>query len=81
MEIYSSGEIVGILDRSYETDGAFITFDDVLVKGNLWGELEYRGVRMRVRHVRTIIGFEVTLRGGRGPVWKGVQCEIIREEG
>ena len=77
-EIYSSGKLVGITDRVYEIGGQTITFDDVLVKGDLSGELEYNGVKLRIVRVHTIIGLEVGMQGARGPVWKGVECQVVK---
>ncbi len=72
------GNVVGITDRACEVKGQSITFGDVLVKGDLSGNLEYNGVRLRVVRVNTMIGLEVTMQGARGPVWKDVECEVIR---
>jgi hypothetical protein len=77
-EIHSSGKIVGITDRVYKVEGESVTFDDVLVKGDLSGELEYNGKRLRIVRVDTIIGLEVGMQGARGPVWKGVVCEVVK---
>jgi hypothetical protein len=77
-EIHSSGKVVGITDRVYEIKGESVTFDDVLVKGDLSGELDYNGVKLRIVRVDTIIGLEVGMQGARGPVWKGVVCEIVK---
>ena len=77
-EIYSSGKIVGITDHVYEIKGESVTFDDVLVKGDLSGELEYNGIKLRIVRIDTMIGLEVGVHGARGPVWKGVVCEVIR---
>jgi hypothetical protein len=76
-EIRSSGKVVGITDRIYSIEGSLITFDDVLVKGDLSGDLEYNGVKIRIVRVNTIIGMEVGVHGARGPVWKGVVCEVV----
>jgi len=76
-EIKSSGKVVGITDRLYEINGESITFDDVLVRGDLSGELEYNSAKLRVIRVDTIIGLDVNLYGARGPVWKGVECRVV----
>ena len=76
-EILAGGKVVGETDRAYQIDGTTVTFNDVLVKGDLSGELEYNGAKLRVIRVNTIIGLEVTPNGVRGPVWKGVECEVI----
>jgi len=73
----SSGRVVGITDDAYPPNGRTITFKDVLVKGELSGPLEYNGVTLRIVRVNTVIGLEVTPDGARGPVWKGVEAEVI----
>jgi len=82
-EIRSSGKVVGITDRIYDIQGQTVVFDDVLVRGDLSGELEYNGRKLRVTHVNTIIGLEIVVssqgsKGPRGPVWKGVECKVIK---
>jgi hypothetical protein len=76
-ELRSSGKVVGITDRIYSIIGSIVTFDDVLIKGDLSGVLEYNGAKLRVVRIHTMIGLEATLQGVRGPVWKGVECEVI----
>ena len=76
-EIHGSGRVVAITDRVYEINGQSVTFGDVLVKGDLSGELEYNGVKLRVTQVDTIIGLEIGPHGPRGPIWKGVECRVI----
>lgn len=73
----SAGNVVGITDRVYAANGTMI-FNDVLVKGDLSGTLEYNGRRLRIVRVNEVIGLEVTMGGARGPVWKGVEAEVIR---
>ena len=73
----SAGRLVGLTDRAYALNGRSMTFQDVVVKGDLSGTLEYNGVKLRIVRVNTIIGLEVTLEGARGPVWKGVEAEVI----
>ena len=75
--IYSSGKVVGVTDRIYEVDDQSIIFDEVLVKGDLSGELEYNGVRLRITHIDSIIGLIVDQKGPRGPVWNEVECRVI----
>ena len=77
-EIRKDGKVVGITDRVYAIDGDSVTFDDVLVRGDLSGELEYNGRALQVERVHTIIGMEVGMSGPRGPVWKGVDCRVLR---
>ena len=77
-EILRQGAVVGTTDRIYPIEGDSVTFDDVLVRGDLSGELLYNGHRLRVVYVDTIIGLEVGPYGARGPVWKGVECEVVQ---
>jgi hypothetical protein len=77
-EIRQGGKVVGITDRIYPIDGDSVTFNDVLIRGDLSGELEYNGRIVQVERVHTIIGMEVGPSGPRGPVWKGVQCRVLR---
>ncbi len=76
-EIRQGGKIVGLTDRIYPISGETVTFDDVIVRGDLSGELEYNGRRLQVVRVDEIIGLEVGPQGPRGPVWKGVQCQVL----
>lgn len=77
-ELKNSGKVVGITDRIYEINGqSVIKFDDVLVKGDLSGELEYNNKKILITHIDSIIGLEVNLHGARGPVWKGVECKVV----
>jgi len=73
----SAGRLVGLTDRPYAPNGKTMTFHDVIVKGDLSGILEYNGIKLRIVRVNTVIGLEVTLEGARGPVWKGVEAEVI----
>ncbi len=75
--IYSSGKIVGITDQPYEIDNLSITFKEILVKGDLSGELEYNGHKLRIIHIDTITGLKVDQNGARGPLWEGVECKVV----
>jgi hypothetical protein len=77
-EILSSGKVVGITDRVYSIEGTSVTFDDILVRGDLSGELIYNGVKLHVIRIDTVIGLEIGAQGARGPVWKGVECEVVK---
>lgn len=77
-ELRKGSSVVGITDRIYPITGDKITFDDILVRGDLSGELEYNGHKVEVERIDTIIGMEVGPAGPRGPVWKGVECRIIK---
>ena len=77
-EVRRSGKVVGITDRIYSiSDEPTVTFDEILVKGDLSGELEYNGQKLQIVRVDTIIGLEVGPSGARGPVWKGVECQVL----
>ncbi|HZP57727.1 MAG TPA: hypothetical protein VFC53_09255 [Dehalococcoidia bacterium] len=76
-EIRKAGEVVGLTDRIYDTSGEQVTFDEILVKGDLSGELEYNGARLRVKGINMMVGLEIGPQGARGPVWRGVQCEVL----
>lgn len=76
-EIRKAGTVVGVTDRVYPINGDNVTFEDVLVKGDLSGELEYNGRKLRVVRVHTVIGLEIAGQGPRGPVWKHVECQVI----
>ena len=75
--IYSSGKIVGITDKPYDVDGQSVFFKEVLVKGDLSGELEYNDHKLRIVHIDTITGLKVDQNGARGPLWEGVECQVI----
>lgn len=76
-ELLKNNQVVGVTDRVYSIVGPNVKFDDVLVKGDLHGELEYNGIKLRVIRIDTAIGLEVGSGGARGPVWKGVECEVL----
>ncbi len=76
-ELLKAGKVVGLTDRVYPITSSNVTFDEVLVKGDLSGELEYNGKRLRIVRTDTIIGLLVDMGGARGPVWKGVECQIL----
>jgi len=76
-ELRSTGVVVGITDRVYPITEPTVWFDEILVKGDLSGELEYNGRKLRVVRVDTMIGLEVGVSGARGPVWKRVECQVL----
>jgi len=76
-DIVKSGTVVGLTDRVYDISGSEVIFDEVLVRGDLSGDLEYNGHTIRVLRVDTVAGLLVDGRGARGPVWTGVVCEVI----
>jgi hypothetical protein len=77
-ELRKQGQVVGTTDRVYEITGDRVLIAEVLVRGDLSGELEYNGRRLRIVGVHTITGLKVTLEGARGPVWEGVECEVVQ---
>jgi len=76
-ELLKSGNVVGLTDRVYPITGSSVTFDEVLVKGDLSGELEYNGKKLRIVRTDMIAGLLIDMRGARGPVWQGVECEVL----
>ncbi len=76
-EIYKDGNVVGITDREYNIKGSSIIFDDILVNGDMSGKLEYNGIKLRVKNIDSVIAMDMSLQGPRGPVWKGVECEVV----
>lgn len=77
-ELKRAGVVVGLTDRVYPVSGSEVTFDEVLIKGDLSGELDYNGTRLRVTRVDAMVGLEVGAMGARGPLWKGVECEVLK---
>ena len=77
-ELKKAGIVVGLTDRVYAISGPSVTFDEVVVKGDLSGELVYNGISLQITGVDTVIGLEVGPMGARGPLWKGVVCEAPR---
>ena len=76
-ELLKSGNVVGLTDRVYPITGSSVTFDEILVKGDLSGVLEYNGKNLRIVRADVITGLLVDMRGARGPVWQGVECEVL----
>ena len=70
--------MVGLTDRVYPITASDVTFDDLLVRGDLTGTLEYNGRSIKIVGVDSIIGLEVGMSGARGPVWKGVRCKVVQ---
>jgi hypothetical protein len=75
-ELRKEGQVVGTTDRVYVVAGPSVRFDEVLVRGDLSGELQYNGKKLRVVRIDTTIGLMVDQQGPRGPIWKGVDCEV-----
>jgi hypothetical protein len=72
-----NGEVVGQTDRVYDVTGHKVSFQEVVVSGDLTGDVSYNGRTLRIVRVDTMIGLEVTQSGVRGPVWKGVDCDVV----
>jgi len=77
-KIKKNGSVVGTTDRIYSVVGLSVTFDEVLPIGDLDGELEYNGRTLVLESIDTMIGLEISNGVARGPVWKGVKCQVIR---
>ncbi len=75
-ELRKAGKLVGLTDRVYEVTAPTVIFDEIIVKGDLSGDLEYNGKRIRIVRVDTVIGLKVTPSGAAGPVWEKVECEV-----
>jgi hypothetical protein len=57
-ELRKGGVVVGRTDRIYPITGKAVTFDDVLVVGDLSGVVEYNGKKIRVVRIESIIGLD-----------------------
>lgn len=75
--IYKNGNVVGETDKVYSPKDNYFNFSEIVVKGDLSGELEYCGKTIVVEHIEMMIGMEITMLGARGPVWKEVRCKIL----
>jgi hypothetical protein len=75
--IYKGSSIVGTTDVLVEANSGYFDIPDILVKGDLNGELEYRGKRILIEQVDMLIGMEIGNYGPRGPVWKKVRAKIL----
>lgn len=79
-ELRKNGAIVGITDRVYALNGGDVEevlFDDVLVRGDLSGRLDYNGRKIEIVAIDTAVGLELDRGGVRGPVWKKVRARIV----
>ena len=75
--IYKSGTVVGVTDKVYDLQLGQSLFQEILVRGDLSGDLEYNGHKIRITKAETAVGLLVDDRGARGPVWQGVTCEVL----
>lgn len=72
--------VVGLTDRVYDVPtgvGAEFVIDDIEVRGDLSGQLRYRGRAVEIIWVDRFVGLEVVHDAPRGPLWKGVKCRVI----
>jgi hypothetical protein len=76
-EIKKGADIVGLTDRAYDISTGAIHIDEILVKGDLSGDLTYNGRRIRILTIDTAIGMKVDQHGARGPIWEGVDIQIL----
>jgi len=78
-EIHKGAVVVGLTDKVYfPIDGPMVTMAEILVRGDLSGELEYNGRVLQVEAIDEAIGLEVGPSGPRGPIWRGVLCRVVR---
>jgi hypothetical protein len=77
LEIRKAGVVVGVTDRVYAVYGSAVLFEEVVVKGDLSGVLEYNGSSLQVIQVYATAPRVVDERGARGPILKGVTCAIL----
>ena len=78
-EIRKAGAIQGLTDKIYfPINGPTITIEEILVRGDLSGELDYNGHVLQVEAIDEAIGLEVGPAGPRGPIWRGVRCRVLR---
>jgi len=76
--IYKNGVVVGITDELAPEQNGYFYIPDIVVKGDLSGELEYEGRIMVAEQIETLVGMEVGQFGVRGPIWKNVRCKILK---
>ncbi len=76
-ELRKNGDVVGLTDRVYDLAGTIVHIDEILVTGDLSGELSYNGKLLKILEVNTVVGMLVDQRGARGPVWKDVQAQVV----
>jgi hypothetical protein len=76
-EIKKNGQVVGITDRIYDLSPGTAHFDEILVTGELDGELSYNDHKIQIVRINTAIGMKVDNRGARGPVWEGVEVQVV----
>jgi hypothetical protein len=77
-ELLKEGRVVGLTDKVYPLNGGPRHFDEVLVKGDLSGNLEYNGALIRITRIDAAVGLKVDDRGARGPLWVNVDFEVVK---
>jgi hypothetical protein len=78
-EIRKGGVVMGLTNKIYfPIDGPTITIAEILIRGDLSGELEYNGRVLQVEAIDEAIGLEVGPSGPRGPIWRGVRFRVMR---
>lgn len=78
-EIRKGGVVLGLTDKIYfPIDEPTVTFAEILVRGDLTGDLDYNSHVLQVEAIDEAIGLEVGPAGPRGPIWRGVRCRVLR---
>ena len=77
-ELRRGTDVVGVTDHVYPITEPTVTFAEIVVRGDLSGELEYNGRHLQITQVDEIIGLEIGPNGARGPLWKGVRCQVLK---
>ena len=75
-ELTKNGQIVGLVEGA-KIVGWRYEFDEVLVKGDWRGLLSYDNHNLIIVAVREQIGLEIGMQGARGPLLKGVVCDVV----
>jgi hypothetical protein len=75
--LLKDGRIVGLTDKVYAVNGGPNHFDEVLVRGDLSGDLEYNGALIRITRIDAAVGLKVDAGGARGPLWVDVDFEVV----
>jgi hypothetical protein len=78
LALVKAGKTVGELTLAAEKQGDKMFIEELLVKGDLSGKLEYEGRTVEIESVDEIIGLLVDTSGARGPVWRGVRLRIVK---
>lgn len=77
-ELTRGGQVVGVVSGGVEVQGPKqIELGEVLIQGDLDGPLAFGRRTIRILKAREHIGLEVGDKGARGPLLKGVICEVV----